>query len=111
MQKFTYRAPRHRVDLPVRLETAGGTVFGRCREISAEGLRLELNQPLPADQEGRVLLTHRNVDLDLRVKVAYSGTHDGLKFIFESEKQRAEVARFIASLVDPANPSGPVLVR
>jgi hypothetical protein len=111
MQKFTYRTPRHPVDLPVRLKVAGGMVSGRCREISAEGLRIELNQSLPADYEGRILLSHRNLELDLRVQVAHTGAQDGLKFIFESDKQRSDVARLIASLAEPGSPSGPTLVR
>ena len=44
MQKFDYRYPRFAVDLPVRFTTQGSTLTGRCKDISHEGMRLELRR-------------------------------------------------------------------
>ena len=46
MQKFEYRAPRYQVDLPVSLTLPSSTLQGRCREISKEGMKAELPEPV-----------------------------------------------------------------
>lgn len=109
MQKFEYRAPRYPVDLPVRLRQDDRTLHARCREISREGMRLELREPLPEDFCGTVSLNCRHVSLELRVRVTHTGIlQDGLRFIFESEKQRRAVAQLVAILA--ASEPGPVQV-
>ena len=113
MRKFDYRVPRFLVDFPVRLTLEDATQFGRCLEISTEGMKLEVREHLSTDSCGAVHLSYKNLSLDLPVRVANSGpTYDGLRFIFETDEQREDVVRLVALLagVDAARP-GPVLIR
>jgi hypothetical protein len=99
MQKFEYRSPRFAVDLPIQLVVEQLTLPGRCRNISKEGMRLELRQPLPPDARGTILLSCQDFPMELSVRVAYSGkTYEGVEFIYRSDSERDGVARLIASL-------------
>ena len=112
MQKFTYRAPRYAVDLPIELATETSTLRGRCKEISKDGMRVELGEPLPPDFTGTASLSYQNIALRLSVAVAHTGAErDGLKFVFESQKERAEVARLVAVLAARTQTPGPRLVE
>lgn len=115
MRKFSYRTPRYAVDFPVQLTLGEAVIAGRCKEISTEGVQLELRQPLPRDFSGVVLLAWQEVHLELQVRVAHSGSRqDALRFVFESEKERMAVEDLVARLADPAaagDPPGLVLVR
>ena len=111
MQKFEYRSPRFSVDLSAQLTLQNSTLIGRCKEISKEGMRLELRQPPPTNSVGTVSISHQGRTLQLKVRVAHAGaTYGGLVFMYESEKERSSVAHFVASLAAPENPPGPVLV-
>lgn len=112
MQKFTYRAPRYAVDLPIELTTETSTLRGRCKEISKDGMRVELGEPLPPDFNGTASLSYQGIALRLRVSVAHtSAERDGVKFVFESQKERAEVARLVAVLAARTQTPGPRLVE
>ena len=113
MQKFTYRAPRYSVDLPVQLSTENSTTLsGRCREISKDGMRVEMGEPLPPGFTGTASLSYQNIALRLRVTAAHTGPdRDGVKFIFESQSERAAVARLVAVLAARTSPAGPRLVE
>jgi hypothetical protein len=112
MQKFEYRIPRYVVDLPVMLTLEGLSIPGRCREISIEGMRVELRQPAPPESSGTVSIHYRELSLELPVCVTHSGTgHDGLKFQFEAEKDRTAVERLVSLLAGSTGQPGPVLVR
>jgi hypothetical protein len=115
MHKFTYRTPRYTVDFPVQLALGEAIITGRCREISTDGMQLELRRPLPAGFQGVVCLSWQNVHLELQVRLAHTGAkQDALRFVFGSEKERAAVADLVARLADPAEPAdqpGLVLVR
>jgi hypothetical protein len=115
MHKFNYRAPRFSVDFPVQLALDETTIAGRCTEISTDGMQLELRRALPPDFCGVVCLSWQNVYLELQVRLAHTGSRqDALRFIFNSEKERAAVVDLVARLADPAEPVGEpglVLVR
>jgi len=112
MQKFEYRTPRYQVDLPVLLDLPDSIVAGRCTEISREGMKVELRQPVSPDTCGTVSITYRELSLKLPVCVAHSGTgQEGLRFLFESEEDRTGVERLVSLLAGPIDPPGPVLVR
>jgi hypothetical protein len=112
MQKFEYRTPRYTVDLPVLLILADARIAGRCREISKEGMAVEFPEPVGADSCGMVSVSYRNLALELRVCVAHSGKKaDGLKFLFETDGDRASVERLVALLAGSTGQPGPVLVR
>jgi PilZ domain len=111
MRKFDYRAPRFLVDLPVRLTFENSMQEGRCKEISTEGMKLEVHQPLPPDCFGTVRVRYREYTIDLAVRVAHSGgSYDGVKFVFESNEQRDDVNRLVALLAGSKQPSGPLLL-
>jgi hypothetical protein len=112
MRKFDYRAPRFPVDFPVRLTLDGSTQPGRCIEISTEGMKLELKEPLAPDSNGVVRFSFQDVSLELVVRVAHSGvSFDGVKFVYETDEQRDEINRMVARLSAPQHRSRPVLVR
>jgi hypothetical protein len=112
MQKFEYRTPRYVVDLPISFAYGQASIPGRCREISKEGMRVELEEPVAADTRGTVNLTYRDLSLEIRCCVAHAGSgYDGLKFQFDSERDRNAVERLVALVSGPSGPLGPVLVR
>jgi len=112
MQKFEYRTPRYKVDLPVLLIVAQTRIAGRCKEISKEGMTVEFREPLACDATGTVSLSYKNVVLDLCVSITHSGKGaDGLKFLFETEDDKAAVERLVALLAGSTGQPGPVLVR
>jgi hypothetical protein len=111
MQRFDYRSPRYPVDLPVRLTAENSTRLGRCKDISREGMKMELQQPLPPDACGTVSMTFQDQTLELKVQVAHAGaTQDGMKFIYSSDTQRNAVARLLASLTISRDRRRPILV-
>lgn len=112
MQKFEYRTPRYSVDLPVLLMLESARVPGRCREISREGMRVELGQPVAPDSCGSVSISYRELSVELPVCVTRSGPdNDGLKFVFRSDEDREAIERLVARLAGPTGQRGPVLVR
>jgi len=112
MQKFQYRIPRYTVDLPVRLKLENLILHGRCREISREGMTLELPHPLPPESRGVVSLVYQELTLDLQVCSAHAGgEQQGLKFVFSSDKERDAVARLVARLSAGPSHSRPMLVE
>ena len=99
MQKFEYRVPRFAVDMPISFILESSLLNGRCVEISKEGMRVELEQPLPSGVCGKVFLSYQDANFELNVRVAYAGaTHSGLQFICELEQERDEVAELVESL-------------
>lgn len=114
MQKFEYRAPRFAVDLPVRLTIEGATVTARCREISKEGMRVELSRPLPSGKTGVVAVSFQNAMLELNVRIAHAdASHVGLVFVYETDRERTSVARLVSSMASDQTPDrpGPMLLN
>src|SRR5215475_13640496 len=112
MQKFEYRTPRYKVDLPVLLILADARIQGRCREISKEGMTVEFREPLASETTGSISLSYKNVALDLGVSVTHSGKGaDGLKFLIETDQDKVAVERLVALLAGSTGQTGPVLVR
>jgi hypothetical protein len=111
MRKFVYRAPRFPVDLLVQLTFEDLTVAARCREISKDGLVLEaLKHPLP-NTSGKVAVNHKGMTIELEARVVRSESEsDGLEFIYRSEAERKEMARFVASVAETKNRPGPQLI-
>lgn len=112
MRKFDYRAPRFAVDLPVRLTLAESTQWGRCTEISTEGMKLEVEEPLTVNTAGAVQVTFRDFCLELPVRVAHSGAAcDGVQFVYGSDEERDDVIRFIGLLATAPQRPGPLLLH
>jgi hypothetical protein len=112
MQKFEYRTPRYQVDLPVLLQLKDTSVRGRCIEIGKEGMKVELESPVPLKTSGTVTLSYLEVSLELSVTVAHAGTEfSGLQFNFASEKDRAALENLVALLSRASGQAKPVLVK
>lgn len=112
MQKFTYRTPRFPVDLPIRLTVDERTFHARCREISRDGMQLEIEQPLGLSTRGIAAIACGGFALEIAVEVSHSGpSQEGVKFIFSSDSQRSDVARLVAILAAEPRPSGLRLVK
>jgi PilZ domain-containing protein len=108
MQKFDYRYPRFSVDLPARFTTQGSTLTGRCKDISHEGMRLELPEPLPPNARGTVSVIHQGRSLELTVRVAHAA-NGGIEFLYESDDEREAVAQLV-TLLSRSRTFGPSLV-
>ena len=60
---------------------------------------MEFRQALPPDACGTVLLSCHDNQLELNVRVAYSGkAYEGVEFIYNSDSERDSVAHLIAFL-------------
>jgi hypothetical protein len=99
LQKFVYRSPRYPVDLPARLIIEQSTFIGRCKNISSEGMKLELRQALPPNACGTVYVDFQDRTLELNVRVAHAGAaQGGMEFLYQTESERHAVATLLASL-------------
>lgn len=111
MQKFDYRAPRYLVDHPVQFAIENSTHLGRCREISVKGMRLELHEVLAPDSVGTVRMCFESLTVELGALVTHAKPgFAGLKFIFESDRQRKDVERLVTLLAASAKLPGPLLL-
>jgi hypothetical protein len=107
MKRFEYRTPRFLVDLPILFTLPESSIAGRCIEIGKEGMKVELEQPVSLENCGTVSVTYQEVCLELRVSVAHSrADFYGLRFLFESDKDRTAVERLVALLSGPKVLSG-----
>jgi hypothetical protein len=102
MRRFDYRVPRISIDLPILLTLGGSTRNGRCKEISIDGMKVELTEPVSPGSSGTVDLSYEGLSLMLPVRVARSEPDWGaVQFVYESKEQRDAVARFVAFLTGP----------
>jgi len=112
MQKFEYRTPRYLADLPVLFMLQDVGIPGRCIEIGREGMKVKLPQPVPCETCGTVCLDYLELSLELRVSVVHTGAdYHGLRFLFETDKDRNVVDRLVALLSGSKGQHRPVLVR
>lgn len=102
MRRFDYRVPRFTVDLPVSLTQGDSTQAVRCKEISTEGMKVEMCMSFPSGASGLVNLNYGSLTLSLPVWLVRSAPDgDGLQFLYESNAQRDVVARLVACLAQP----------
>jgi hypothetical protein len=112
MQRFEYRVARFSVDLPVQFTERDITLAGRCTEISKEGLKVSLGEPLRSNSCGKLLINFQGRPLEFRVRVAHVGAgYCGLEFIYSSEAEQIALAHLVESLAVPQARSGPVLLK
>ncbi len=112
MKKYQYRHPRFPVDLPIKFITPSLTLAARCKEISEDGMRLEMLQPLQLNTFGKVSLRHRDQTLEFNVRVASVGAaHAGLEFVCASLDERCQITQLVASVEAPQHSLVPLLVR
>ena len=102
MRKFDYRAPRFPVDLPVWLTLADTTQAARCKEISTEGMKIELSAPLHDGALGTAELSYESLSLKLPFRVAHAERESGaVEFICETKAQRNAIGGLVACLTSP----------
>ena len=112
MQKFDYRSPRFTVDLPVRFSLENSTRMARCKDISVEGMKLELRDPLPLESVGTISVSYEGLAVEISARVTHCQPNcNGLRFIYETDEQRNQVARLTARLASSRSKSGPVLLK
>lgn len=111
MRKFDYRSPRFCIDVPVTFMQGRSSQLGRCKEISEEGMKIELNEPFSLDSYMSAFLICEDLSLNLPVRVMHVGPDSsGVKFIYESRAQRERVSRVVASLTGQRFCSRPLLM-
>jgi hypothetical protein len=112
MHRFEYRGARFPVDVFVEFTVKNSTLAGRCTEISKEGMKLELRQPVASDSCGKVSMRYQGRKIEFSVRVVHSGlTNCGVEFLCVSDLEQAVVAHLVETLVVPQNRRGPILLR
>jgi hypothetical protein len=112
MQRFEYRGARFSVDLPVQFTGRNTTRAGRCTEISKEGMKLELEEPLESNTCGKVFMCHQGRALEFRARVVHVGArYCGVEFIYASEMEQNEVTYLVESLAVPQSQRGPLMFK
>jgi len=99
MRRFQYRAPRFPVDLPVYLTQGGSTQLTRCREVSVDGMKLDLMGASFPFSCGFMQLGDGISSLKIPFRVG-SRAIDSICVMFQSEstEESEALCRFIASL-------------
>jgi len=99
MRSFQYRAPRFPVDLPVHVTQGGSTQLARCREISVDGMKLDLSGTTFPFSCGFIQLGDGISSLKIPFRVR-SRANDSIGVMFqnESSEQSDALCRLIASL-------------
>ena len=112
MQRFRYRGARFPVEFFVDFIVKDTTIAGRCREISKEGMKLELREPVARDSSGKVSMKFQGRKLEFSVRVVHSDlTNCGVEFLYASESEQIAVAQLVDLLVVAQNRRGPILLK
>ena len=112
MQRFDYRAPRYLVDFPVQLAIEDSTFVGRCKEISTEGMRMEISQPGLPEGVGTLTMSFDSLAVEISARVTHAEPNAaGLKFIYNSERQRKAIDRLVTLLAASAQLPGRLLLN
>lgn len=99
MRNFQYRAPRFPVDLPVYLTQGDSTQLTRCREISVDGMKLDLMGASFPFSCGFIQLGDGTSSLKIPFRV-HSRAIDSIGVMFQNEpgEPSEALSRFVASL-------------
>ncbi len=112
MQRFEYRGARFAVDLPIQFAGKERVLAGHCTEISKEGLKLDLGEPLQSGSSGTVSMSFQGRTLEFSVRVVHVGVrHCGMEFIYSSHAEQLAVANLVESLAVANTRPGPVLLK
>ena len=102
MQKFEYRHPRFSVNVAICFIAQDSALPGHCTEISKQGMRIDVAQPLAANSCGKVSMHYQDRMLEFKVRVAHAGeTHSGLEVLCASSMERSELEHLVAALIAP----------
>ena len=76
--------------------------FGRCREISTSGMKVELRDRATPGSRGTIDLSYENLSLMVGVLVERSEPdYDSMQFVRLSSGQREHLERLVACLTTP----------
>ncbi|MDQ2926134.1 MAG: PilZ domain-containing protein [Acidobacteriota bacterium] len=97
MRPFEYRSPRAVTVFDIEFLTDGATVYGRCKDFSATGIRAQLERTLAVGRTGLLTLRHpaRVLKIDARLSHA-EGRQVGFTFLFGSTEEQEPVTQFAA---------------
>jgi hypothetical protein len=99
MRKLQYRAPRIPVDLPVRVTQGDLAQMMRCRDLSVDGMKLDLNGASFPYSSGSIQLMDGTSSLELSFQVRSRAVDSiGIVFHDKSIEQSEALSRLIASL-------------
>jgi PilZ domain len=97
MRKLEYRCPRLGSMIEIEFAVNGETLYGRCKDISASGIRAEFDRPATVGSYGPLVLHHGEGAVRRRAQVAYlDGLIVGVSFLSSESGEGDEVARLIA---------------
>src|SRR5579875_3696488 len=112
MHKFEYRAPRFRVDFPVRLRSDDGMIAGRCLEISIDGMLAEFAEPVVLNSVADVSIPCQDQLVRIPAKIVSTRPEFcALTFCFSTERERRNLEQIVALLSAPAPRLGPVRIK
>ena len=89
--KFEYRRPRYKTDVPAILRCPPlYNLYGRCKDVSSEGLGVKLVGELPIGETVAVEFSLAGCSVNATAEIAYRRNSDyyGLRFKFSSEQER-----------------------
>ena len=101
VKQFVYRRPRHRIDIPIVVRVAHQySMFGRCTEISAEGLGMRLSEVVPPGKMVEVEFTLEGRSLRVAGQIQYRRDENcyGLQFSFSSKQEQEFFKKLIESI-------------
>lgn len=112
MKRFEYRQPRVSADLPIKFIALNIDCAGKCMDISKQGMRIEVSQPLLLNACGKVSIRYQDRTLEFNMRVVHVEEMScGLEFLYESIEEQNEVAHLVASLAISPQRSTLVLVH
>lgn len=99
MQKFEYRNPRIRTDLPIQFAAGEKVLTGRCTDLSADGLGALLPGPIALGTVGRLTLDSPTGKIELPARVSYSDQDRvGIMFVFDHSEERNVLLHFLETV-------------
>jgi hypothetical protein len=104
-RKFEYRPSRLNAGFMVDFSVGGETFYGRCTDVSSEGIRAELEGAPPVEATGLLTLRHPIGVLESEARVAYvEDSSVGFAFLFQTPRERGITREFIAAIASyPGN--------
>jgi len=99
VRRFEYRHCRVSTGFEVEFVVNGKALFGTCKDVSDDGVRVCVDGSLEVGDSGLLILRYRASALEVEAQVAYmQQCHVGLIFVFSTGWERQVTGEFIASI-------------
>jgi len=103
IRKFEYRPCRIAAGFDVDYIVGDETFIGLCRDVSDTGIRVKLDGSVVVGDIGLLTLRHPMAILKIEAQVAYiDKCYVGLIFEFETPRERAATAEYMAVIANHA---------